>query len=115
MDRTLSRSALHTAHGLPHPCNGMIKRLWAHVGDGIVHLQIFVRIRPFSTKEVNAGLHPAMMVRSERQLSMLPHSEATQYTFDKVMSSTTDQATVFEGALLQLHAHVPLAQVMLAC
>jgi hypothetical protein len=60
-------------------------------------VQILVRVRPFSDAELKLGSQSSVAVHSDKQLSLLPHSEATQYVFDHVLKGDTSQNVVFEG------------------
>jgi hypothetical protein len=60
-------------------------------------VQILVRVRPFSDAELKLGSQSSVTVHTEKQLSLLPHSEATQYVFDRVLKGDTSQQVVFDG------------------
>ena len=62
-------------------------------------LQILVRVRPFNDRESSLGEHSCLKLTSDQQLSLLPHSESSQYIFDHVLRDDTTQARVFEGEL----------------
>jgi hypothetical protein len=61
-------------------------------------VQIFVRVRPFNGMESEAGAHSALSIRSDSHLSLLPHSDASQYVFDCIFNGSCSQETLFEGA-----------------
>lgn len=56
-----------------------------------------MRVRPFNEAEQSLGSHSSVRCRSDRQLSLIPHSEASQYVFDGVLASGTAQEDVFQG------------------
>ena len=96
--------ALHECSALTRHMNSNVSvALLIHLADSARNsthcLQIFVRVRPFNHAEQDGGTHSALTIRSNSHLSLLPHSEASQYVFDCIFSGGSTQETMFEGVL----------------
>ena len=66
--------------------------------DEVKHVQILVRVRPFSETESASGKASALTVLKDNQISLMPHAENSLFAFDGVLEGSTTQAQVFEGA-----------------
>ena len=60
-------------------------------------VQILVRVRPFNEVEKSLGSNSCVKFCSERQLSLIPHSESSQFMLDGVLGCESAQEDVFEG------------------
>jgi hypothetical protein len=73
-------------------------------------VQIFVRVRPFNHNEVLQGMNSCVQIRSDCQISLMPHTDAGQFRVDKVFGGHSTQEDVFGGAVrcsssCLMHAH----------
>ena len=76
----------------------------------LARVQIFVRVRPFNDNETLQGTNSCVQIRSDCQISLMPHSDTSQFRVDKVFGGSTTQEDVFGSTLplhLASHASIP--------